>query len=116
MGLGPTVSMPTAMLAALPGLLKESGIRCREARRAGDGRRLRFGRFLAAAEAHVRETSASEVRLHLVCAHGMNPLMWWLEVRLVNRLEQLLLQNGATPCEWEDFLGEDQARGPDRGV
>jgi hypothetical protein len=57
----------------------------------------------------VRAGSQGEVRLHLVCAHGYNPLMWWSEVGLVKELERLLLENGgASTCSIEDFFDEDE--------
>jgi hypothetical protein len=42
--------------------------------------------------------------------------MWWPEVRLVNRIEQLLLQNGATRCQGEAIIEDGDATEPDLGV
>jgi hypothetical protein len=108
MGLGPTLSMPRVMLDRLPALLAESRIRCQEAAlHKLHGRRFRFRRLLASADASVRESGPEEVRLHIVCTHGMNPLMWWPEVRLVNRLQRIMLEHGASPCTYEAFFESD---------
>jgi hypothetical protein len=111
MGMGPMISMPQAMLEDLPNQLKSIGIGCRELvpkHRLPVKKTLRFSRFLAATDADVRDCGPGEVSVHLVCAHGLNPLMWWPEMRLLNRIEKHLTDNGAAPCSIEKCFGDGQ--------
>ena len=112
MGMGPLLSVPKELFERLPAVLADSGIRCslEVPRGSVAARQLRFRRRVASAEADVGVTDPDTVRLHIVCTHTFNPLMWWSEVRLVNDLERLLLQNGASPCSVEDFFGGEGQR------
>lgn len=110
MAMGPLFEISPELLESLPARATGAGLHCTElpAKHAG-GRRLRFRSYLASVEAEVWATE-SGTQLYVYCAHGLNPLMWWPEVRLVNRLRDLLVGWGANEVNIVDLAKRPNSR------
>src|SRR5262245_10283617 len=104
MGMGPTFNCTEEVFDALPSLLQQYQIRCKEI---GPMRisspSLRLRRRLGTVDCTVYR-KAKVVWIWLTC--GRNPLFWWFDFRLSGEVERLLVERGAVRCESEDYFDD----------
>lgn len=103
MGIGPTLTCSQTLFEDLPRVLREHDIRCATLPPKIPGEiRLRLSRRVGAAEVYCKRRDGA-VSLWLVCAHGLNPVLWWPECRLVDRVDAIVREHGAVPCTFNEF-------------
>ena len=107
--MGPIINMPEGMIDAIPDLVRPIGLKCHPLAPSATGeKRFRVRRLLAAADVHVLPCRHKGVCVNLVCTHTLNPLLWWPDMQLLERVEKHLIEQGASPCAIETCQQAEQ--------
>jgi hypothetical protein len=94
MGL-PTYNCSGDLLERVPAALSEHGIRVQPRSVCGCRHAYRFRRGLGTVDFHgFVEKDGDPYVFHLVCSS--NPLFWFFDLRLLSRVEQILISHGAS--------------------
>jgi hypothetical protein len=104
MSIGPILECPEALASKIPALASSVGVRVEvlDELKLGEWNvryvfKTRFGRILG------RRKSAnglSRLWLTFPREHAFNPVFWFSDFRLLNRVKHVLLDHGAQSCDW----------------
>lgn len=110
MSIGPVYECPSDLVPKIPELALSMGMLVElqnETTAKQDGFYLfksRLGRIIG--RRYCRE-GVYRIWLHFTREHAFNPLYWFADFRLSNKIERMLRENGAHQCDWNDIQPDE---------
>ena len=105
MSIGPVFECPNNLVSRIPTLASSMGVHVEvfdEVERDGwVGRYVFRTRFATIVGMRHNKDSVSRIWLHFPTEHAFNPLYWFADFRLSNKIEHLLRENGAHSSDWD---------------